>query len=295
MAPFTTWKIGGPAEFLFRPKNVADLKTALQFAVDKNLQIWLLGRGSNVLISDHGLPGLTILMRDSLMELRHDEAADQILAGAGVPLPRLSRFAATLGWGGYEFLIGIPGTVGGGLFMNCGYKKGDSRDLSRLCESVDLYLPSDRELLKIPYSELMPGYRYSLLHDATPGNRWHNAVIVDAAFRCPRRSKPAEIRAVTAQELNMRRATQPLSRPTAGSVFVTEDGTPAAIFIDRAGLKGHQIGGAMVSRKHANWIENVGNATAADVIALLRHIQTVVDREFGISLKHEVRILGQVP
>jgi UDP-N-acetylmuramate dehydrogenase len=290
LAPYTTWKVGGAAEYLGKPEDVDQLCRMLQWAKECGHPVWVLGRGSNTLIADEGLPGLTLLIRDTFNQLQYDPESGLIRAGAGVSLPKLCKFAASLGWGGYEFLIGIPGTVGGGLFMNCGYKKGDSRDMAHLCKTVTLLQP-DYRLEEIAYSQLQPAYRYSRLHDSEPEEGWSHPLIVEGGFVNIGQSDPKEIRAATSEHLRMRKATQPLTMPTAGSVFVTEDGTPAAIYIDQAGLKGYQIGGARISPKHANWIENTGTATATDILELMKHVQKVVAEEFGISLKSEVRML----
>ena len=251
------------------------------------MPIQILGRGSNVLIADEGLRGLTVCLRKGLQQLDHDPSTDRIRVGAGVSLPKLCKFAAKLGWGGYEFLIGIPGTVGGGVVINAGYKRGDPRDLAHLCDTVDCLSP-DGDLRRFDYTDLHPDYRRT---DLSAG-LLPDHIVTGATFKCIQKSTPAAIRAATSEQLRMRKATQPLTMPTAGSVFVAHDGTPAALYIDRAGLKGHTIGGARVSPKHANWIENTGTATAADIQSLITHIQQTIQSEFGIQLTPEIKVLA---
>lgn len=287
LAPFTTWKVGGPAEYFLEPETTEELREGLLWAKGQGMPVYFLGRGSNVLVADEGLHGLTVCLRKGLQDLVFDDDKNRIVAGAGVSLPKLSKFAAKQGWGGYEFLIGIPGTVGGGVVINAGYKRGDPRDIAHLCDAIQCMGP-DGQTYWIDYSDLKPDYRRTdLSAGLRPGH-----MVTAATFKCIHKSSPATIRAATSEQLRMRKATQPLTVPTAGSVFVAHDGTPAAIYIDRAGLKGHQIGGARISPKHANWIENTGTASAADIKALIAHVQQTVQKEFGIQLTPEIRTLG---
>jgi len=165
--------------------------------------------------------------------------------------------------------------------------------MAHLCKTVTLLQPH-YQLEEIAYAQLQPCYRYSRLQDSRPSEGWSHPLILEGGFVNIGESDPQQIRAATSEHLRMRKATQPLSKPTAGSVFVTEDGTPAAIYIDQAGLKGYQIGGARISPKHANWIENTGTATATDILELMKHVQKVVAEEFGVALKSEIRLLPGV-
>ena len=285
LAPLTTWKIGGPARFLAEPP-VDALPEVLAWARGENLPVWFMGRGSNVLVDENGLPGLVILTRNVWQEIREEDG--QIVAEAGVSLPRLAKFAASLGFAGYEFLIGIPGTVGGGVAINAGFKQGDLRDMAHLAEQVETVSPRG-EVRREVYSAFHPAYRRTDLL----GN--HHCV-TRVWFRLETRGTTEAIRAETKAHLIARKRKQPLTRPTAGSVFKsTPDGTPAAVFIDRINLKGLRVGDAMVSHKHANWIENVGQATAGDVRALIHMIQTHVRDACGVRLEPEIRDLKAVP
>ena len=286
LAPLTTWRIGGPARYLAEPpaEKMPDL---LAWARSAGLPVWILGRGSNVLIDDKGLSGLVILTRNIWQEIRHE--GDFLVAGAGVSLPRLCKAAAAEGYSGFEFFIGIPGTVGGAVFMNAGFGPGDPRDTRAVLEDVGL-VRRDGEVTRVPAADLRMDYRHSVLQDA--GNALGDAVVTDARFRLEHPGDAAAIRDETRKHLADRKRKQPLTRPTAGSVFRASDGVPAAVHIDRAGLKGYRDGDACVSPKHANWIENLGHATAADVRALIDHVRTTVQKVFGVTLEPEVRELG---
>ncbi|MCC5807060.1 MAG: UDP-N-acetylmuramate dehydrogenase [Opitutales bacterium] len=286
LAPFTTWRIGGPARFLAEPPAEA-LPGLLAWARAGGLPVWILGRGSNVLIDDDGLPGLIILTRNIWQDIRRE--GDCLVAGAGASLPRLSKAAAAEGFSGYEFYIGIPGTVGGAVFMNAGFGPGDPRDTRAVLVDVELVRP-DGDSVRAAVADLHMDYRHSILQDAD--GPFADAIVTRARFRLEHPGDAASIRDETREHLADRKRKQPLTRPTAGSVFRASDGVPAAIHIDRAGLKGFRIGDACVSPKHANWIENLGKASAADVRALIRHVRETVHAIFGVTLEPEVREMG---
>ncbi len=286
LARFCTWRIGGLARFLAEP-TVDALPELLDWARDRSLPVCIIGRGSNILVDDSGFPGLVILTRSIWQEL--ERVGDHLVCGAGVPLPRLSKAAAAEGFSGYEFLIGIPGTVGGAVFMNAGFGPGDPRDTKSILAGVDLLMP-DARIVQRSVAELKMDYRYSVLQE-TPRDEMP-PIVLRARFRLEVPGDEASIREETRKHLADRKAKQPLTRPTAGSVFRASDGIPAAIHIDRAGLKGYQIGDAQVSPKHANWIENLGCATASDVRNLITHIQATVQDRFGVHLHPEIREIG---
>jgi UDP-N-acetylmuramate dehydrogenase len=288
LAPLTTWKIGGPAEWYAAPRTREELLAALAWAKTEGCPLTVLGRGSNVLLPDEGLPGLTVVLRRYTPEtVLLGEAGDGsrlFETGAGFALPRLAREAAAAGYGGYSFYIGIPGTVGGAVVMNAGFGPGDERQTAHRCEEVEVLSPGEAPRW-CPYADFGPTYR----HTALIGS---DAVVLTARFRFRERASAESLRQATAEHLAMRKRMQPLTRPTAGSVFKgTSQGQPAGRLIDEAGLKGLRIGGAVVSEKHANWIENHGGATAADVRALIARIQERVHTRTGIFLEPEVRML----
>ena len=289
LAPLTTWKIGGPAEWFCAPETEAELLRALEWARENSHPVQALGRGSNVLVADEGIRGLVICLRklekDGYQFQDDGEGRGLLTVSAGMSLPRLAKVAAQLGFGGYEFYIGIPGTVGGAVVMNAGFGPADERQTANRCREIRT-VSLDARASWLAYPEVQPIYRHTSLVDGT-------VIVTGAKFALTEQSTKERIRAVTAGHLAMRRSRQPLTRPTCGSVFKgTDDGVPAAVFIDRCGLKGFQIGRAIVSPKHANWIENLGGATAGDVKQLISHIQEVVFIQEGIELKTEVCFLG---
>lgn len=284
LAPLTTWRIGGPARFFAAPESPEAMVSAVHWARGEGLPLTVIGRGSNILVPDAGLPGLTLSTRAMG---REDPCLEDgsFLVPAGYLLPKLAKFAASAGFTGYEFYIGIPGTVGGAVYMNAGFGPDDERQTANRCVEVHL-LGADGKPRTVSYADLRPRYRHTDLIDT-------DAVILGARFRVGPAASPETIRANTEAHLAMRRERQPFARPTAGSVFkATADGTPAAVHIDALGLKGLTCGGAMVSRKHANWIENTGGATAAEVRELITSVQRTVQDRLGILLEPEVRFLG---
>ncbi|MEX0326411.1 MAG: UDP-N-acetylmuramate dehydrogenase [Puniceicoccaceae bacterium] len=289
LAPLTTWKIGGPAEWFWMPQNEAELLQAIAWGKEQKLPLHILGRGSNVLIADAGLKGLVICLRQmdaTGAKLLSGEGDNAILeVSAGMSLPRLSKVAAQKGYGGYEFYIGIPGTVGAAVAINAGYGPGDERQTANRCTEVRT-VSLEGEAGWQPYSDFHPVYRHTDLLDS-------DLVVTAARFRLTEQSTREAIREETAIHLAMRHERQPLTQPTAGSVFKgTKDGVPAAVLIDRCGLKGHRVGGAIISEKHANWIENTGNATAANVLELIEQVQSLVWEKESIRLEPEVRFLS---
>ena len=289
LAPLTTWKIGGPADWLVSPETEAGLVEAVRWGNKRGLPLHLLGRGSNVLISDEGLRGLVICLRtfgqNAVRRGQFTDGQAYLEVPAGMSLPRLAKAVAGEGFGGYEFYIGIPGTVGGAVVMNAGFGPGDTRETAARCREVRILDPGGGDLRWEPYAAFHPAYRKTDLVGGTE-------VVVGARFALEEESTKTAIRAVTAEHLAMRRTMQPLTRPTAGSVFKgTAEGVPAAVYIDRCGLKALQVGGARVSPKHANWIENTGGARAEDVLDLIRRVVEEVEEREGIRLETEVRFL----
>jgi len=255
----------------------------LNWAFEHDIPIYFLGRGSNVLIDDAGLSGLVILTRNSMTELRRD--GNQIVAGSGVFLPHLSKFAAREGFSGFEFLIGIPGTVGGALAMNAGLTVFRPREMVSIVQSFDV-VNQDGSIETLTMNDIHSGYRHTDLLD-------EKRFVLQVRFRLDDEGDPDEIRRNTFDHLAERKRKQPLDKPTAGSTFKSPPGSKGAgWYIEQAGLKGFQIGGARVSPVHANWIENLGNATAADVRQLMEHIQQTVQNHSAIKLEPEIITLS---
>lgn len=281
LAPYTTWKIGGSARWFAEP-SLDEASALMRWALEREIPIYFLGRGSNVLIDDAGLPGLVFLTRNSLTHLYRE--GDRIIAGSGVFLPKLSRFAAHQGFSGFEFLIGIPGTVGGAVVMNAGLTVFCPREMVAIVENFDVLNP-DGSVETLTMDDINAGYRKTNLLE---GGR----LVLQARFRLEKEGDPDKIRRVTFEHLAERKRKQPLSMPTAGSTFRSPPGSKGAgWYIEQAGLKGCQIGQARVSPMHANWIENLGGATSKDIRQLMKHIQNRVEDCIGVRLEPEIRFL----
>ncbi len=282
LAPLTTWRIGGVAARLAVPADLEDVWRLMALAYDRGWPLFFLGRGSNVLIDDAGLPGLTLHLAKSLQGLeRH---GDTLRAGAGVPLPRLAQTAARLGFSGFEFLAGIPGTVGAAVRLNAG---AEGQSLADVLSRVWVATPR-LQLLAFRPDELGLGYRTSLLLNFP---HW---LVVEAEFKLADPAGPEAIQARMGELMAKRRARQPANPRSCGSIFKNPPGGPAAGWlIEAAGFKGYRLGDAVVSRKHANFILNHGHATADQVKALIAAIQEKVWQTLGVALEREVVLLPE--
>jgi len=280
LAKLTTFKVGGKADYLALPKTPEQLKAALAWGRDQALPITMLGAGSNLLVSDRGLRGLVICTR-ALRHSEFDARSGRVTAAAGEPWSSLAWKAARNGLKGFEWTIGIPGTVGGAVVMNAGAHGGETADILVEAEIVS----SDGGVSALTPTDLAYRYRTSNLQGS-------DKIVATATFQLSPGHDPAAIKAATAEDLKQRRTTQPYHLPNCGSVFRNPPGNSAGRLIQEAGLKGYQIGNAQISTLHANFIVNLGNAKAADVLALIRHAQTVIKERNGISLETEVKIIG---
>lgn len=281
LAPYTTWKVGGPASYFWEPSQEY-LPDVLEYCNEEDIDIHFLGRGSNTLISDEGLDGLVICTANSLQNISLRDGI--ITAEAGVPMPTLSAFAAQQGHSGYEFMIGIPGSVGAGIAINAGLSAHGREEIRDILVDVTLLDETGNQKIQTA-DELDLGYRTSNIPE-------RDLFVLSARFSSDSRLPTEEIQERCSSILEERKGKQPLRYPTAGSVFKQpEGGRAAGWYLDEAGLKGHQIGGASVSEKHANWILNVDNATAQDIIQLMEHMSERVEQEFGITLEREVKVL----
>lgn len=285
LALYTTWRIGGRARWFCEPAAHV-LPELFACCQQHGIASFYLGRGSNTLVSDETLDGVVICLKQALQTV--EQRGDSIVAEAGVPLPALAQFAASLGYGGYEFLIGIPGTVGAGVVMNAGagLENEPMTTISDRLIDADIVTPAG-EVRTLTADELHLGNRESKLLQTRD-------FVLRARFRLAHQTDERAIKKRTAAHLKARKHKQPLSKQTAGSTFKQSAGKKAAgWYIERAGLKGFSIGGARVNDKHANWIENTGSASAADIRALIEHIQDVVEERFAFRLEREVRYLPQ--
>lgn len=277
MSKHTSFHIGGPVEVMAFPESVEALCKALKVSAGLDIKPIILGAGTNVLAPDAGMPGLVICLKDCLdgMELLEDGC---IRVMAGVTMTRAAVFAANHGLSGLEFAHGIPGTVGGGVYMNAGAYGGE---ICQVCKSVTV-MGMDGELRELSGAEMGFSYRHSVLEEA-PG------IVVSAVFAL-QPSAPEAIKARMKELMGKRSASQPLDLPSAGSAFKRPAGGYAAALIDQAGLKGFRVGGAAVSEKHAGFVVNLGGATAADVQNLLKEVSDRVFQASGIRLEPEVRL-----
>lgn len=276
---YTTFKIGGAAELFVCPKNLMELINVIQILKDNNIPYMILGAGSNLLISDKGVGGATIKLGEGF-DYAHAKD-DYILAGAGVSLAKLAAEAKNKELTGLEFASGIPGTLGGAIFMNAGAYGGEMKDV---VDEVS-YIDATGEVKTVTKEECGFGYRKSIFSSG-------DKIILSAKITLDKGKKEKIIE--TMRELNSRRKEkQPLEYPSAGSTFKRPEGHFAGALIEAAGLKGTTIGGAQVSEKHAGFIINTGNATAKDVCDLISHVQKVVFENSGIQLEPEVKIIGK--
>ena len=278
MAKHTSWRVGGPADNFYIPADLEDLQVFLKSISADEPCLWL-GLGSNLLVRDGGYRGTVISVTGVLADL--SIVSPGILrAGAGVTCARLARFAADAGYGGVEFLAGIPGTFGGALAMNAGSFGGEIWNFVSRAETLD-----HRGVIRNrTREELQVGYRSVVL----PGNEWFIAGELSLE-----REDIETARSRIREMLTQRSRSQPTGVSSCGSVFRNPQGDYAGRLIDACGLKGFRIGQASVSIKHANFIVNEGGANAGDIEALINHVQGIVFKEYGVRLEPEVRILGE--
>jgi UDP-N-acetylmuramate dehydrogenase len=279
---FTTWKVGGIAEWFAEPAHQDDIRALVGWSGHQGLPLHCIGAGSNLLIADGGLDGLTLCNR-RLQGSCLDASGGWIEAEAGEPIPTLARKAARAGLVGLEWAVGIPGTVGGAVVMNAGAQGGC---IAEWLHSVQLLDPKQPDqTLTWSASDLAFGYRQSRLQQEP-------LIVLSARFRLDHGHDPAAVTARTSANLHSRTSTQPYQQPSCGSVFRNPEPQKAGQLIEALGLKGLQIGGAQVSPIHANFIVNTGGASAADIAALIAEVQQRVEAAHGITLHPEVKRLG---
>lgn len=280
LAKHTSFRIGGAAEIMVFPRSSDELSSVLKAAKDCAVKPWILGAGTNVLAPDEGVRGLVICLKETFMGLSLIQP-NIVEAMAGMTLAQTAMFAARNNLSGMECLHGIPGTVGGGVYMNAGAYGGEIKDVAIRTEFMDLsgetqWFEGDAQAF---------GYRKSAFQNL-------EGVIVRTQFAL-KEGVEREIRAKIYELNEKRRASQPLDKPSAGSTFKRPDGYFAGTLIDQAGLRGLTVGGAQVSQKHAGFVVNIGGATAADVLELIEQVQAHVYAHSGVQLEPEVRLWGQ--
>jgi len=280
MSAHTTFRIGGPADLLCEPETIEQLVLTVKFAREKGLPLQIIGKGSNLLVRDGGIRGLVI---ETTLLNRITELDDNVVeAECGAALNSLSLFAMERSLEGLEFAYGIPGTVGGAVYMNAGAYGGEMKD----CVTETDYLTGQGDIRTLKGEEHLFGYRRSFFTD-NPG-----CVILRTRVRLAKGDK--ELIHERMQELKKRRVeSQPLQYPSAGSFFKRPPGYYAGKLISDCGLKGLRFGDAQVSEKHAGFIINLGNANCSDVISLMEKVRETVKERFGVELEPEVRIIGE--
>ena len=277
MAKHTSFRIGGPAEVMAFPRSTEELSKLLKTSALLDVKPVILGAGTNVLAPDDGVPGLVICLKDCMDGMR-DIGDSRIRVAAGVTMTRAAVFAANLGLSGLEFAHGIPGTVGGGVYMNAGAYGGEIKDVCTAVEVMD----KNGDIRILSGEEMEFSYRHSVLEET-------GDIVLGAVFALTP-APEEQIKAKMKELMGKRSASQPLDLPSAGSAFKRPVGGYAAALIDQAGLKGYTVGGAAISTKHAGFAVNVGGATAEEVKNLLRQVSDIVYERSGIRLEPEVRI-----
>ena len=277
MSGHTSFRIGGGAEVMAFPKTREELARILKTSALLDCKCAILGAGTNVLAPDEGIPGLVICLKDCLDGMEQlDETHIRVMAG--VTMSRTAVFAANLGLSGLEFAHGIPGTVGGGVYMNAGAYGGE---ICQVCTRVEV-MDRNGNIRILSGEEMQFSYRHSILEET-------GDIVICADFVLTK-AEPETIKARMRELIGKRSASQPLDLPSAGSAFKRPVGGYAAALIDQAGLRGFQVGSAAISTKHCGFAVNLGGATAAEVQELLRQVSEIVFEKSGIRLEPEVRI-----
>ncbi|MGH2574145.1 MAG: UDP-N-acetylmuramate dehydrogenase [Ignavibacteria bacterium] len=275
LARFTTFRIGGDSDFYLEPADEEDLLNIIKYANQKNLSFYIIGNGSNILISDEGIRGLVINLEKGFGYLEHENGL--IICGAGVKIAKFVDFCIQNNYAGVEMLAGIPATMGGALVMNAGAYGGEIS-----AYVVEVGIIRKDKIKSLTKEECGFVYRNSDLKDT---------VIMYAKFKLPH-GDPEKLSKIRKDLLLKRNEAQPVEIPNAGSIFKNPEGDFAARLVEQCGLKGARFGGAMVSPKHANFIVNFDNASANDVIELIKVIRKAVKEKFGILLELEVKLIG---
>ncbi|PGS48566.1 UDP-N-acetylmuramate dehydrogenase [Bacillus sp. AFS041924] len=280
LANHTTMKIGGPAEYLVIPKTVNEIKEIINLANKLGVNVTVIGRGSNLLVSDQGIEGVVIKISDCLDHIEVE--GTKVIVGAGYSVIRLATQLSRKGLSGLEFASGIPGSVGGGVYMNAGAHQSD---FSKITSRAHVLFP-DGTMEWLSNEELEFSYRTSVLQHKRKG------FVLEAELQLQEGSKEAST-ALMQKNKDYRRETQPWNYPCAGSIFRNPLPQYAGNLIERADLKGYQIGGAKVSEMHGNFIVNAGNATSKDVLDLIAFIKKTILEKFNVQLETEVEIVGK--
>lgn len=278
MKNYTSFKVGGPAELFLSPEDAGQTAKLVRFCEKEEIPVFVLGKGSNLLVSDRGIKGAVIYTGKQCSISMTDE--NTVRAQSGASLAQLCTFALENSLSGLEFAYGIPGTVGGAVFMNAGAYGGEMKDVLLNSE----YVSTDGTSGELDNEAMELSYRHSAYENS-------NLVITAASVRLAPADRN-EIKSTMNDILVRRKEKQPLEYPSAGSTFKRPEGNFAGALIEQCGLKGVSVGGAQVSEKHAGFIINRGGATAADILSLIKHVQARVKAQTGVSLETEIRLIG---
>ena len=279
MAKHTSFRIGGPADVLAQPADEAELAALLKRAGEHAVPVTLVGNGSNLLVRDKGIRGLVIKLSNIFSSITVE--GNELTFGSGISLAMASKKAASLSLSGLEFAVGIPGTIGGAVYMNAGAYDGE---MAKVVTSVRV-MDREGKISELKASELAFAYRHTALQ---------NSGLIVTSVTCVLQPDEADAIAAKMADFSQRRISkQPLELPSAGSMFKRPPGYFAGTLIDQTGLKGYTVGGAQVSTKHAGFVVNVGGATAQDVLQLISDVQSKVFAAHGVRLEPEVLVLGE--
>lgn len=283
MSAHTTFRIGGPADYFVVPEDAASLGRGVALCRAEGVDYFITGNGSNLLVGDGGYRGVVFHICHTMGDVAYEEKGTELLveAGAGVMLSSLARQVSSKGYTGFEYATGIPGTLGGGVTMNAGAYGGEISDNLLWAELMD----ETGAVLRLERDRLKLSYRHSVMME-------QSLVVLRAGFSFTKGDAMAITQKV-AELSRSRKEKQPLEYPSAGSTFKRPEGYFAGKLIQDCGLKGFRVGDAMVSEKHSGFVINVGHATAADVMTLIRHVQQEVDRQFCVRIEPEVRMIGE--
>ena len=283
MSAHTTFRIGGPADYFVVPEDAASLGRGVALCRAEGVDYFITGNGSNLLVGDGGYRGVVFHICHTMDDVAYEEKGTDLLveAGAGVMLSSLARQVSSKGYTGFEYATGIPGTLGGGVTMNAGAYGGEISDNLLWAELMD----ETGAVLRLERDRLKLSYRHSVMME-------QSLVVLRAGFSFTKGDAMA-ISEKVAELSRSRKEKQPLEYPSAGSTFKRPEGYFAGKLIQDCGLKGFRVGDAMVSEKHSGFVINVGHATAADVMTLIRHVQQEVDRQFCVRIEPEVRMIGE--
>lgn len=283
MSAHTTFRIGGPADYFVVPEDAASLGRGVALCRAEGVDYFITGNGSNLLVGDGGYRGVVFHICHTMDDVAYEEKETELLveAGAGVMLSSLARQVSSKGYTGFEYATGIPGTLGGGVTMNAGAYGGEISDNLLWAELMD----ETGAVLRLERDRLKLSYRHSVMMEQP-------LVVLRAGFSFTKGDAMA-ITEKVAELSRSRKEKQPLEYPSAGSTFKRPEGYFAGKLIQDCGLKGFRVGDAMVSEKHSGFVINVGHATAADVMTLIRHVQQEVNRQFCVRIEPEVRMIGE--